>query len=210
MTFRLTITEAPDFEERIPSEKMFQFSKLPITIGRGANNDICLSDPTRTVSRNHAHLFDVQGQTMIEDLESKNFTYVNDERLIPGEPVDLHDGDLIQCGDFVLQVLFQDAEDGAGVDQRALASSADTQTLDDVPLINPFEDIVDEFIQLLSKLTDTYNESNPIFRDLLLGKAITRSTENLESNKVIHIIAESISKTGLSRNEFNLSDEEEG
>jgi len=50
------------------------------------------------VSRRHARIF-VQGtQTLIEDLNSTNYTYVNQQRLTPGQPHPLNDGDEVRFG----------------------------------------------------------------------------------------------------------------
>lgn len=50
------------------------------------------------VSRQHAHLFQQAGAWLIDDLESMNGTFVNQEKVIPGVPVPLANGDLIRCG----------------------------------------------------------------------------------------------------------------
>lgn len=50
------------------------------------------------VGRRHARIF-LQGvQVLIEDLNSVNYTYVNRERLMPGQPRSLSDGDEVQLG----------------------------------------------------------------------------------------------------------------
>jgi pSer/pThr/pTyr-binding forkhead associated (FHA) protein len=50
------------------------------------------------VSRQHARVF-VQGdQVLIEDLNSTNYTYVNQQRLVPGQLQPLDDGDEILMG----------------------------------------------------------------------------------------------------------------
>ena len=50
------------------------------------------------VSRRHARIF-VQGiQVFVEDLNSTNYTYVNQQRLTPGQPHPLNDGDELRFG----------------------------------------------------------------------------------------------------------------
>ncbi len=50
------------------------------------------------VSRRHARVF-IQGQqVLIEDLNSTNYTHVNQQRLTPGQPHPLHDGDQVRLG----------------------------------------------------------------------------------------------------------------
>lgn len=62
------------------------------TIGRWEDNDIVVDD--RWVSRHHARLVREGDQYRIEDLDSKNGTFVNGQRII--QPTALMDGDQIQ------------------------------------------------------------------------------------------------------------------
>ena len=67
---RLVVKE----DGRIVNE--FQFTKGPVYIGRHANSQIFL--PNRSVSRQHAVLFNTQdGKWMVEDLASADKTYLN-------------------------------------------------------------------------------------------------------------------------------------
>jgi predicted amidophosphoribosyltransferase len=50
------------------------------------------------VSRRHARIFLQGSQTLVEDLNSTNYTYVNQQRLTPGQPHPLHDGDEVRFG----------------------------------------------------------------------------------------------------------------
>ena len=50
------------------------------------------------VSRRHARIF-VQGtQVFVEDLNSTNYTYVNQQKLTPGQPHPLNSGDDVRFG----------------------------------------------------------------------------------------------------------------
>ncbi|HZR41393.1 MAG TPA: FHA domain-containing protein [Ktedonobacteraceae bacterium] len=50
------------------------------------------------VSRLHARIFVQNGQYMIEDEHSTNFTFVNRQRIAPKTPVPIHDNDVIRLG----------------------------------------------------------------------------------------------------------------
>jgi pSer/pThr/pTyr-binding forkhead associated (FHA) protein len=50
------------------------------------------------VSRQHARIFLQGSQVLIEDLNSTNYTYVNQQRLTPGQPQPLNDGDEVRFG----------------------------------------------------------------------------------------------------------------
>lgn len=50
------------------------------------------------VSRRHARIFIQGAQILVEDLNSTNYTYVNQQRLTPGQPHPLNDGDELRFG----------------------------------------------------------------------------------------------------------------
>ena len=50
------------------------------------------------ISRQHARTFVQGSQVFIEDLHSTNHTYVNQQKLTPGQPHPLHDGDEVCLG----------------------------------------------------------------------------------------------------------------
>lgn len=74
-------------------EKKISFSET-LTIGRGGDNDIVLADAY--VSHHHVVISPLRNQYQIEDLHSRNHTYINDE-LLTGRTF-LQNGDLIKIG----------------------------------------------------------------------------------------------------------------
>lgn len=50
------------------------------------------------VSRKHARIFAQGNQLMIEDLNSVNFTFLNQQKLVPHQPQPLNDGDELRFG----------------------------------------------------------------------------------------------------------------
>ncbi|MGE0551697.1 MAG: FHA domain-containing protein [Kofleriaceae bacterium] len=67
----------------------------PIVLGRGAEADLKISDQ-EALSRKHCRLFLKDGNAYVEDLQSRNGTFVN------GTPVQvesLRDGDKVRIGD---------------------------------------------------------------------------------------------------------------
>ncbi len=73
--------------------RRFEISAEPLTIGRSPANRFCL--PDSRASRQHAQVRAEAGQIVIEDLNSANGTFVNDQRLEPGKPYILQPGDEI-------------------------------------------------------------------------------------------------------------------
>ncbi len=78
----------------------YQFNTTEISIGRDPASDCHLIDDT--VSANHAQLSDHHSNWWIEDLASKNGTYLNQENA--KEPLVLTSGDQIRCGQVELLV----------------------------------------------------------------------------------------------------------
>lgn len=75
-------------------------SRKAFSIGRHPLNEIYLEDPSSSISRFHAALFlDAEGHYFLQDLGSKNNTYVNDKKREYGI---LNEGDKIQIGDYDL------------------------------------------------------------------------------------------------------------
>lgn len=60
--------------------------------------DYCITN-NQTVSRKHAVLFENNGKWYINDLNSLNGTYVNGSRILPGQTVQLNNGDEIVLSD---------------------------------------------------------------------------------------------------------------
>ncbi len=83
-----------------------------LTIGRGEENDIRLSDPT--ISRHHTLIYLEDGRAVVEDMGSRNGTYLNGERVSTSV---LTSGDVIWVGDVALRFLQEDKYEG--VDLKA-------------------------------------------------------------------------------------------
>ncbi len=54
------------------------------------------------LSRHHARVFVQDNRYWIEDLNSVNWTYLNNQRLTPAKPLPLNDGDLLRLGNVLL------------------------------------------------------------------------------------------------------------
>ena len=65
-----------------------------LLIGRDPNCDIVIITHDKQVSRRHAQITLNEEEVILSDLQSKNGTHVNSERIY--EPVVLNDGDTIQ------------------------------------------------------------------------------------------------------------------
>ena len=87
----------------------FRFTKGPIYIGRNENSQVFLHD--RAVSRQHAVIFNTQdGKWMVEDLDSANKTYLNDQAI---HKVEIKTGDCLRITDYTIEI---NLEEGAEED----------------------------------------------------------------------------------------------
>jgi hypothetical protein len=73
--------------------------RFPFSIGRGLDNDLTI--PDKRVSRNHAHIKEVDGRLCLVDLESTNGTFVNGQ---PARQTVLAHADTISLGGYDLTV----------------------------------------------------------------------------------------------------------
>ncbi len=86
------------------------------TIGRSADNDWVLPDPSRFISGRHARVQFRHGSYFFEDI-STNGTFLNDaeQPIAKQTPCELRNGDLLKLGEYQIAVSIDSAEDG-GID----------------------------------------------------------------------------------------------
>jgi len=77
-----------------------KFNKSKITIGRHPKNDLQLS--STAVSATHATIYQQDNQWWLEDLNSKNGTFLNDIQI--SSRVVITNGDKIRMGDVILTI----------------------------------------------------------------------------------------------------------
>jgi hypothetical protein len=87
-----------------PTGREHLLSGEAITIGRAVENDIVIT--SKRVSREHACVRREGWRVVLEDLDSTNGTYLNDERVFA--PIELRDQDRVAIGDVVL--IFHDPD----------------------------------------------------------------------------------------------------
>jgi pSer/pThr/pTyr-binding forkhead associated (FHA) protein len=96
-TLSLTLLDTEEGAEQ-------QFSEAEIFIGRSVNNDFPISHDT--VSARHSRLSYHHNQWWLEDLNSTNGTYLNDERVMG--PTVVVSGDELRCGQINMLIRLAD------------------------------------------------------------------------------------------------------
>lgn len=119
--FALLFTTGKDHGREIPLPP-----EREIVIGRISEVDLLLLDDK--VSRKHAKITTLGGRIMVQDLESRNGTFVNGARI---KSVQLSEGDQIQIGESTMRLVSTDSP------STTASSMAATQLLKLPPLRSP-------------------------------------------------------------------------
>lgn len=83
-----------------------RFNEGPVYIGRRSNSQVVL--PDKSVSKQHAVIFVTDdSKWMVEDLDSVNKTYLNDEEIHKAE---LKTGDVLRITDFTIEISLESDE----------------------------------------------------------------------------------------------------
>ncbi|MEL7061005.1 MAG: FHA domain-containing protein, partial [Acidobacteriota bacterium] len=106
-----------------------------LSIGRGAGNALHFRDPW--LSRLHARLYERDGRHFIEDVGSRNGSFVNGRRL--ARPHALVNGDVVELGDVRLsfleeatgQLKVQDGSEASPLGKNTVIISSDELRFDD-------------------------------------------------------------------------------
>lgn len=94
---------------RLGEEEGQSFSIPEVTIGRSDHSDFPI--PNETVSNRHARLSYHHKQWWVEDLNSTNGSYLNDERL--STPTVIVSGDELRCGKVSLLIAIDEKSRGS-------------------------------------------------------------------------------------------------
>ena len=109
-------------ETKLTTKRVFPFYAKMI-IGRHSTNDIPL--PDRTVSKRHAVIGRVRGQAVVKDLDSRNGTFVNGQKVAKEI---LSCGDRLKVGSVMLR-FFQEDETPQGKDAEGTTTSQCVQRI---------------------------------------------------------------------------------
>ena len=194
MEVRLVITATKDQDPHNKLGREYVFKDvMTIYIGRGNSNDVPLTDPGRKVSRNHARLVASNHGYILEDLVSKNSTFINNTRLESGQQKALRNGDRISVGEFTIDYFVTySLQEGEETFFNSLVRGGDGQVS-----FNPFSDAVDDVFKSLRRVCDLYDHHNEKTRKDYLSKAIEKALPNYEKHETMNIFLQSIASHEL-------------
>ncbi len=166
MPFKLVVVDTSG--DPFAAPETFVFHQDRVIIGRDASNDLPLPDERRIVSKQHAELVRQGDRFQIKDLGSKNFTFLNGERLPSNQPFPVQPGDTVRIGEFDLSVEIVDAasEPAPGVPHDY------DQTVFDAAFVNPFNEGAQLIGVALRDLANHYAREVPSRRDDALREAL--------------------------------------
>lgn len=181
--FTISSQTDPDFNREL------SFDKFPVTIGRDENSSVRLQDPKKTVSRSHARIHMLNEELKIVDLNSRNFTFLNDQKLLPETDYPLEDGSIIKISDFTILASIEKHDKTASDDRTMLFS-------------NPFSEEVDKFSESVRQLLDKYRDSNDDFKKEALQLGLINAFSSSEKCEAGSIIAQHLASQFLSAQNF--------
>jgi predicted component of type VI protein secretion system len=119
-----------------------------ITIGRRADNDVCLPYPA--VSAEHAAVVTVLDDSFLEDLQSTNGTLVNGKRVVKHF---LRDRDTVDVGRVQLVYLVDDDEVMAPLEQQAAVDTSANANAEPSPIAVASNEIDEQFARKAAAAT---------------------------------------------------------
>ncbi len=187
MNLKIFVTKVSDSSYT----QQLDFNKFPISIGRDEKNDIILPDPFKVISRRHAKIVDTEGILQLIDLESQNFTYLNENRLEPNEENAIQSGDKIKLGEYELEVLI--------IIEKEIISDDDQKTM---VYSAPFSEEFSVISENLKSIAQKYSEDISPRKAEMLRFSILQNFNLLEKNEVNKILAEFFTENFLEQ-QFN-------
>ncbi|HEY6906394.1 MAG TPA: FHA domain-containing protein [Ignavibacteriaceae bacterium] len=171
--FNITKKSEPSFSS------VLDFNRFPVSLGRDEKNDVILPDPFKVVSRKHAKILNTEGILQLVDLESANFTYLNEEAVIPNEENALKTGDTIRIGEYELKVeLVKEQEYSEEDDQKTMVFSS------------PFAEEVNSIVESLNKISEKFAGDDSPMKLEMLKFSVMQSFNFLEKNQSNKYLAE--------------------
>lgn len=183
---RLAVTREGEADAQ---PEWFAFRRRRVVIGRHPSCDLPLTDRQKVVSSRHAEIVAGDDGHYLTDLGSKNFTYLNGERLEPQRPYLLGSGNVIGISEFEIRFEVHDLP----------ASLDETGTVFTHSYLNPFVGDAVQLAQLLRAVAERYQGEAPSRRDDALKEALAAALEGTPGHKAHRVVGRLLSRRRGSR-----------
>jgi pSer/pThr/pTyr-binding forkhead associated (FHA) protein len=162
MPFMLKVGKQSNSEENYER----QFDQDIITIGRDSTNSLMLDDTKRLISRRHAKIKREGEQYCLFDEDSRNGTFLNEQKISPTQPYTLQNGDMVKIGEYIIQYT------------HIAASTEDEDTTR--VFENPFRKEAQSIVTLLQQIHKKYDPLVPNKDSAALQRALKEAFEGIE------------------------------
>ncbi len=195
MILKLLITKqsSPPFSEQL------EFNKFPIFLGRDESNQVILHDPLKIISRKHAKVINTEGILQLIDLESANFTYLNNDKILPNEDNALQSGDKIRIGDYELEVGL--------VKEEELEEEDDQKTM---IFLSPYAEEISNIVSNLRIISSKYSLEDSPAKEKMLRLSILQNLMSLEKSESNKIITECLTENFLDKELHKINNLKDG
>ncbi len=171
-----------------------EFNRFPIFLGRDNSNQVVLADPLKIISRKHSKIINTEGILQLIDLESANFTYLNDIKLMPNEENALQSGDKIKIGDYELEVEL--------VTHEEIAEEDDQKTM---IFSSPYAEEISNIVENLRIISSKYSLEGSPSKEKMLRLSVLQNLISLEKDESNKIITECLSENFLDKELFKVN-----
>ncbi len=168
-----------------------ELNRFPVFIGRDNNNQVVLSDPFKIVSRKHAKILNTEGIFQLIDLESANFTFLNEEKVIPNEENALQTGDKIKIGDYELEVEYIKEKEAEEVHE-----DDDQKTM---IFASPYAEEIVAIAENLRIISSKYSLEDSQTKGKMLKLSVLQNLLGVDKSDSSRIIAECFSENFLDK-----------
>lgn len=179
MSIKLVVTKSDGPDET----DEYRFDRLPVVIGRAGSSHLTLPDQRRIISKEHAQVAEEGDGYQLVDLGSKNYTYLNGQRLEAHQPVPLRDGDTFTIGDFAIKFVKLDAPPAVDY-ERTVFDFGFTG--------NPFEEPVQQLAEALGALREQFDSEDPGRRQEALRDALKSTFVGSGGHQTETLVAEAL------------------
>ena len=172
--------------------KEVEFDHFPVILGRDEKCQLVLPDPFKIISRKHAQIIDTEGILQLIDLNTPNFTYLNDQRIESIEENPINSGDIIRIGEYQLEVELL-------VEKKFIPTEDDQKTM---VFTGPYKEEIINISDSFKRIAEIYTADESPVKSNALRFSVLQAFNNMDKNDVTKIMAEYFAENFLENELF--------